>query len=321
MPEAIAIGELLVDFVSTQTDRALSDLPPFVGAAGGAPANVAVGLAKLGINAGFMGKVGNDPFGEFLRHTLKQASVDTSHLLTAQDARTTLVFAATRSDGKKDLCFYRNPGADLLLEPDEINEDYIRQAKVIHYGSVSLSGSPAREATIRAMEIAREAGLLISYDPNWRPTVWGDHQEGYRRIWEAMKYATIVKLAEEEWEFVTGTPDLEQGSDRLLKAGPRLVVVTRGEQGCYYDDGSSRGYLPGFQAEVVDTLGAGDAFVAAMLARLMKEPKGSRLSDQRLRKIMEYANAAGAIATQTRGVIPALPTAQQIAQFLAARSR
>ncbi len=319
MPEAVALGELLIDFVSTEKDVSLTDLPSFAGAAGGAPANVAVGLARLGVSAGFIGKVGRDPFGEHLRRTLDREGVDTEFLRLSQSARTTLAFVATRSDGEKDICFYRNPGADVLLTAEEVNPSYLQGARLFHFGSVSLSRPPAREATLHAALIARRAGLVISYDPNWRPSLWSDPREASGLIWEAMAFADIVHCAEEEWEFITGCDELAAGAQKILGAGPELVVVTRGERGCYYDDGASRGEVEGFAVEVVDPLGAGDAFVAAMLSHLMYAPKRARLPEGQLREIMTHANAAGALTCMRRGVIPALPTSKEIDQFLAAR--
>ena len=320
MPEAIALGELLIDFVSIDRDVSLADLPSFAGAAGGAPANVAVGLARLGVSAGFIGKVGKDPFGEFLRRTLDREGVDTQLLRLSEGARTTLAFVATRSDGQKDICFHRNPGADVLLTAEEVSPSYLETARLFHFGSVSLSRPPAREATLHAALMARNAKLLVSYDPNWRPTLWGDAREANGLIWEAMALADVVHCADEEWQFITGTRDLKIGAQKILAAGPRLVVVTLGERGCYYDDGDNRGQVPGFQVDVVDPLGAGDAFVAAMLSHLIYAPKEAKLSDEQLGEIMRYANAAGALACTRRGVIPALPRPAEIEAFLDSRA-
>ena len=319
MLEAITLGELLVDFVSIEKDVSLTDLPDFTGAAGGAPANVAVGLARLGVSTGFVGKIGKDPFGEFLRRTLDREGVDIELLRVSEGVRTTLAFVATRSDGEKDICFYRNPGADALLTAEDVNPAYLKSARLFHFGSVSLSRSPAREATIHAAAMARGAGLLVSYDPNWRPTLWQDPREGKGRIWEAMALADVVHCAAEEWEFITGTGDLEAGARKILDVGPRLVVVTLGERGCYYDDGETRGEVAGFAVEVVDPLGAGDAFVAAMLSQLMYAPKGAKITGEHLREVMTYANAAGAFTCTRRGVIPSLPTAAELDGFLASR--
>ena len=319
MPEAISLGELLIDFVSIEKDVSLTDLPDFTGAAGGAPANVAVGLARLGVSTGFIGKIGKDPFGEFLRRALDREGVDIELLRVSEGARTTLAFIATRSDGAKDICFYRNLGADALLTAEDVNPAYLKSGRLFHFGSVSLSRSPAREATIHAAAMARGAGLLVSYDPNWRPTLWHDPREGKGRIWEAMELADVVHCAAEEWEFITGTHDLEGGARKILEAGPRLVVVTLGERGCYYDDGETRGEVAGFAVEVVDPLGAGDAFVAAMLSQVMYAPKDAKIAGEHLREVMTYANAAGALACTRRGGIPSLPTAAELDEFLASR--
>ena len=316
MPAAICLGELLIDFVSQRMNQPLSALPPFLGAAGGAPANVAVGLARQGVDAGFVGKVGDDPFGQHLQRTVAEAGVDTSHLLTTAQARTTIVFVAQRSDGRKDLCFYRHPGADMMLAPADLDADYLASAQLFHFGSVSLSASPQREATVEAVRMAKAAGALISYDPNWRPGVWADAGEGKAWIWRMMDAAAVVKLAEEEFEFITGTNDQEAGCQRVLEMGPELVVVTRGSQGCYYQTRRLKGAVSGFAVAVVDPLGAGDGFNAAMLARLLGAGPPSQMSRAELDAIMTWANAAGALTCMSNGVIPSLPTTDQVSQFL-----
>ncbi len=320
MPKALCIGELLIDFVSTTVDVTLAEAPGFARAAGGATANVAVGLAKLGVDSGFIGKIGAEPFGDFLRETLEQSSVDTTNLISEASRRTTLAFVATRSDGAKDILFYRNPGADILLRPDEIDKVYVQSAEVFHYGSCSLSHQPVRDATVRAIRYAKDGGAFISYDPNLRLMMWEAPEEAKHWIWEVMPYANVVKAADEEWEFITDTPELESGSERILKTGVELVIVTLGEHGCYYNNGSHQGYVDGFRVEVVDPLGAGDGFVAAMLTQIMNSAGGvgelPTFGDNQLQEMMRYANAAGALTTQKIGVIPALPTASEIETFL-----
>ena len=316
MSKALCIGELLIDFVSTTPDVTLAEAPGFVKAPGGAPANVAVGLAKLGIDTGFIGKVGADAFGDFLRQTLQQNSVDTEYLIAGETSRTTLAFVATRSDGIKDITFYRHPGADIQLTPDEIDISYIQSTELFHYGSVSLSHSPSREATLHAIRSAKAGGARLSYDPNLRLTLWDDADNAKRWIWEVMPYADVVKISEEEWEFITGDADLNQGIERILGLGVQLLVVTLGERGCYYTNGNEAGFVDAFIVNVLDTLGAGDAFVAAMLSQLMPHPDMTALEKVQLDAIMRYANAAGALATQKVGVIPSLPTHTEIENFL-----
>ena len=316
MPKALCIGELLIDFVSTTPDVTLAAAPGFVKAPGGAPANVAVGLAKLGIDAGFIGKVGADAFGDFLRETLQQNRVNTDYLIAGEGCRTTLAFVATRSDGMKDITFYRHPGADIQLSPDEIDANYVQSTELFHYGSVSLSHSPSREATLHAIQSAKSGGAMLSYDPNLRLMLWDNANDAKHWIWEVMPYADIVKISEEEWEFITDAVELGPGIDRILGLGAKLLVVTLGERGCYYTNGTAEGYVDGFAVAVVDTLGAGDAFVAAMLTQLMQHADLTSLEKDQLNAIMRYANAAGALATQKVGVIPALPTPSDIDHFL-----
>ncbi len=315
MPNALCIGELLIDFVSTTPDVTLADAPGFVKAPGGAPANVAVGLAKLGIDAGFIGKVGADAFGDFLRETLAQHSVNTDYLIADDTSRTTLAFVATRSDGMKDITFYRHPGADTQLSPNEIDEEYIQSAELFHYGSVSLSHSPSREATLKAIHCAKAGGALLSYDVNLRLMLWDNANDAKRRIWEVMPHADIVKISEEEWDFIMGDVNFASGAQRLIAQGATLVVVTLGEKGCYYTNGRAAGTVDGIAVNVADTLGAGDAFVAAMLSQLIQHEHLKALDTEQLDAIMRYANAAGALATQKVGVIPALPTAAEIEAF------
>ena len=316
MPKALCIGELLIDFVSTTPDVTLAEAPGFVKAPGGAPANVAVGLAKLGVDAGFIGKVGADAFGDFLRETLQQNNVDTAYLIAGDTSRTTLAFVATRSDGMKDITFYRHPGADIQLSPDEIDTRYVRSSELFHYGSVSLSHSPSREATLAAIRAAKAGGARLSYDPNLRLMLWDNANDAKRWIWEVMPYADVVKISEEEWEFVTGDADFAYGIKQILDLGVKLLVITLGERGCYYTNGNAEGFVDGFVVNVVDTLGAGDAFVAAMLTQLMSHADLTSLEKFRLDAIMRYANAAGALATQKVGVIPSLPTPTEIENFL-----
>ena len=315
MPKAICIGELLIDFVSATPDVGLSEASEFIKAPGGAPANVAVGLAKLGIDAGFIGKVGADPFGDFLTETLHHHKVDTTYLIAGEESRTTLAFVATRSDGMKDITFYRHPGADIQLSPDEINSSYIQSAELFHYGSVSLSHSPTREATLKAIQCAKSAGVFISYDPNLRLMLWDNADDAKHWIWEVMQYADVVKISEEEWEFVTDYVELRPGIERILGLGVKLLVVTLGERGCFYTNGYVEGTVDGYAVKVVDPLGAGDAFVSAMLSQLIQYDL-KLLGKDELDHTMRYANAAGAFATQKVGVIPALPTNDEIETFI-----
>ena len=299
MPRVISFGELLVDMVS-DANVSLGEAPGFLKAPGGAPANVAVGLQRLGVPARFVGQVGDDPFGDWLLKTIQQEGVDSDYLLQTAAARTTIAFVATRADGKKDICFYRNPGADMLFSPDAIDDRLFEGAEIFHCGSVSLSQSPCREAQFKAARMARERGVLVSFDPNWRPSIWSDFNAAHDLIWEMMHLSDIVKVADEEWEYVTGTNDLEAGARKIRDAGARLVIVTCGENGAYFNCEATQGMVDGFAVQAVDTLGAGDAFVAGLLSQLLAASDlEATLNEPFLRKTLRVAHACGALTTTT----------------------
>jgi len=312
MPDVVCLGELLIDFVAVEPNLALRQVPAFRRAPGGAPANVACGVARLGRTAGFVGKIGLDPFGDFLQQTLQNARVDTTHLARTDQARTTLAFVGVHDDGRKEIFFYRNPGADMLLTPGDIDEAYVAGASCFHFGSISMIDPGPREATLKAARIARDAGRLVSFDPNWRPALWDSDERGHLEIRTALPLADIVKVSDEEWRLVTGTDDLAKGAEEILATGPRLVVVSMGQGGCYFHHAGGYGRVPGFTVPVVECTGAGDAFVASILADLLdhQESGGTLegLTPVALERLCRRANAAGALACTKAGAIPALPT-------------
>ncbi len=315
MADILCLGEMLVDFVSSEQDSDIGKSEKFRKAAGGAPANVAVGLARLGLKSGFVGKVGDDEFGRFLKSELERNGVDTKGMILDPRHLTTLAFAANRSDGSKDLLFYRSPGADRMLESRELDEELISGAKILHFGSVSLTENPARVATLTALEVARKSKTFVSFDPNIRTSLWHSQSEARQWMREALSFAHLVKVSDEEWEFLTGEVEIERGCRSLLKPPVSLVVVTLGGRGCYYDNGRHRGTVEGFDVEPKDTLGAGDAFMAALLAGIYKGGHTERLAEldeTALRQILRYANAAGALAVTKSGAIPSLPTHSRV---------
>ena len=319
MLDAISLGELLIDFVATERSLPLSQCPAFAKKPGGAPANVAVGLARLGLRSGFVGKVGDDAFGTFLRDTLAQERVDVSHLRVTHEARTTLAFVSLRADGVPDFAFYRNPGADMLLSESDIDEGYHRAARAFHFGSISLADPGPKAATLKAIEIARASGQLVSYDPNYRPALWSSPRVARAEILAGFHHADVAKVSDAEWEFITGTPDLDVGSRLILKYGVKLLVVSRGAAGCYFTDGRDSAHIPGYKVDVVDTTGAGDAFVAALLAELLRETQTpadlERVASSRFAEICDFANAVGALTCTKVGAIPALPTRAEALRF------
>jgi fructokinase len=320
MPDVITLGELLIDFVPTVSGVTLIEAPAFKKAPGGAPANVAAGLAKLGVSAGFMGKVGDDPFGHFLAQTLAEAGVDTAALRFSSEARTALAFVSLRADGEREFSFYRHPSADMLYRPDEVDTAYIRAAKVLHYGSISLIGEPSRSATLLAVETARSAGLLVSYDPNLRLSLWPSVEAAREGMMVGWPLAQVIKVSGEELACLSGTDDLEAGAGRLWHPDLRLLIVTLGKDGCAYVTPQLSGRAASFAVKPVDTTGAGDGFVAGLLKGLLEHPRAD-LDEGRLRDICRYANAVGALTTARRGAIPALPTARQVNRLIGQETR
>ncbi len=315
MVDVITFGEGLIDFVSTQSGVSLIEAPAFKKAAGGSPANVAVGLARLEVASGLLGKVGDDDFGHFLAETLADNGVDTSALLFSQEARTGLAFVSLKQDGEPSFLFYRHPSAGMLLRPDEIDRDYVKAAKVFHFGSITLMSEPSRSATLEALHCAQDNGLLISYDPNLRLSLWPSPAEARRGIQLGWDFADIIKVSKGELAFMAGTQNVERAADKVFHSQLKLLVVSRGQEGCYYTTGRESGYVAGYQVPTVDTTGAGDGFMAGLLAGLLEI--GFQLdSPQRLLDVLRLANAAGALTTTKRGAIPALPTREALLRFI-----
>lgn len=311
MLEIVAIGEVLVDF--TPAGKSEAGFPRFEQNPGGAPANVAAALARLGHTTALIGKVGADAFGDQLEDILQRYGVDTTGLFRTAEAHTTLAFVHLNDGGDRSFSFCRSPGADMLLAPGEIREEVLAGARVLHFGSISMTHEPAASATREAIRLARKHGLLIAYDPNLRLALWPDPETAGQRIREGLAHADAVKLSLEELEFLTGTDDLESGTERLAAEFPvKLLLVTLGEQGCFYRMGGLTRRIPGFKVRPVDTTGAGDAFWAGMLHGILNAGGLERLTEMELQQIIVFANAMGALATTRKGGIPAMPSLEEV---------
>uniref|UniRef100_A0A0E0DZH5 fructokinase n=1 Tax=Oryza meridionalis TaxID=40149 RepID=A0A0E0DZH5_9ORYZ len=316
-PHVVCFGELLIDFVPTVNGVSLAEASAFKKAPGGAPANVAVGIARLGGSSAFIGKVGDDEFGYMLADILKKNNVNNQGLLFDAHARTALAFVTLRNDGEREFMFYRNPSADMLLEEKELDLDLIKKAKIFHHGSISLITEPCKTAHIAAAKAAKDAGVLISYDPNLRLPLWSsadDARDGILSIWET---ADVIKISEEEVSFLTKGEDPYDDSviKKLVHPNLKLLLVTEGPEGCRYYSKEFNGRVGGLKVNAVDTTGAGDAFVAGILSQLSVD--FSLLQDEgRLREALKFANVCGALTVTERGAIPALPTRQQVVDAL-----
>jgi len=333
------LGELLVDMFPAETGRRIADVSAFMPVPGGAPANAAVAAARLGAKSAFIGKVGDEAFGRHLSDVLAAEGVDVRGIRFDAEARTTLAFIAKPDPDHAEFVFYRNPGADTHLRADELDGELLRSTRVLHFGLLSLSEEPIRSATWEAVRIAREGGALISFDVNFRPTLWREPDEAYNQAIAMLPHVDLVKLNEVELEVISDcglrTAELGLGTERfaseiqdpqskiaqsvrgVLARGPTLCVVTFGPNGSYVQTGDRAEFVPPFRVKAVDALGCGDAFMAGLLWQLVSSGNWrGQLSPERLRALLRYANAVGAITAQTAGVIPALPTAAQVERFL-----
>ncbi len=323
MDQIITFGELLIDFVPTVSGVSLVEAPAFKKAPGGAPANVAVGLARLGVPTAFIGKVGEDAFGHFLVQTLEQAGVDVHNVHYSTEARTALAFVTLRADGEREFMFYRHPSADMLLTPQELDLTAIQAARAFHYGSISLISEPSRSATFHAIQAARSAGKLVSYDPNLRLNLWSDAEAARSGMRSAWHLAQVIKISEEELAFlhqgslldISDITSIESAARALWHPELDLMVITLGKLGCVYLTRKSIGKVAGFSVQSIDATGAGDGFVAGLLKGLYQQPRVWE-DEPALQAACRFANAVGALTTTERGAIPALPTLSAVEQFL-----
>jgi fructokinase len=320
--EIVTLGEMLIDMFPSQIGLNLVKVPAFHPKPGGAPANVAVAAARLGKKSAFIGKVGSDAFGHFLVDTLAQEGVETRGMHLDLEARTTMAFIALPDEHTAEFLFYRNPGADMLLNIDELDRDLLQQTRAFHFGSISLISEPSRSATIEAARMAHDGGALISLDVNYRHSLWSAADNPVVIIKEMIRKVDLVKVNEAELLFLTDSEDLVTGSRILLESGPELCVVTLGAEGSYFNTLAGDGRIPPFLVKTIDSVGCGDAFTAGLLSRLVSTTNWrDQLTPARLSKILRYANAVGALTAQKQGVIPALPTATEVETFLQTASQ
>lgn len=307
MYDIVAVGECLIDFTPSGFNEAGIQL--FGCNPGGAPANVLAMNAKLGGKTAFIGKVGRDSFGAFLKRTIEDAGIESSGMRLTSNYPTTLAFVQLTPKGERSFSFYRKSGADVMLEVSDLDRSLIEHCKIFHFGSVSLTDEPSRSATLEAVKLAKRAGAIISYDPNYRELLWDNRQRAIDEMSSAAELADIIKVSEEELFLLTGTSDFEVGARFLSEQGIQLIVITLGAQGAYYHTATTGKLLPTFQVDTIDTTGAGDAFVGALLYRLQgyRLDQLSTLTADQLDAMISFANAAGSLTTTGMGAIPAMP--------------
>jgi fructokinase len=310
MYDVTAMGELLIDFTPCGTSEAGRSL--FEQNPGGAPANVLVAMSKLGLKTAFIGKVGDDMHGELLRQTLVDNHVETKGLIEDPDVFTTLAFVQLK-DGERTFSFARKPGADTQIRADEVNMDILNQTRIFHFGSLSLTNEPARSATIYAVEQAKKAGALISYDPNYRAPLWPSQEAAEQEMRSVIKYVDIMKVSDEETKLLTGVEDPYEAAQILLDQGVKCVVITMGKDGAMLRTERFTVKEPSQTRKVVDTTGAGDSFWGGLLSRFAEEKVSpEELTQQQASDFIRFANIVAGLCVEKRGAIPAMPNRDDV---------
>lgn len=313
MFDITTVGEILIDL--TQTGISDNGIPIYNANPGGAPANVAVAASKLGAKTAFIGKVGNDSFGRFLCDTLQKYNVSTDGVITDKSANTTLAVVSVNENGERSFAFYRKNSADTLLSENEIIDLQLRNTHILHFGSVSLTAEPSRTATISAVKRAKSFGAVISYDPNYRESLWSSLDEAVEQMKKPLDLVDILKVSDEELPLISGKTDVEDGAKYLCdKYNIKLVLVTLGAKGAYYRFKDCAGIVDGVSVTVADTNGAGDTFFGAFLSRMvyMEKYNPSDLTEDEIKDMLAFSNNAAAITTSRSGAIPAMPTIGEI---------
>lgn len=320
MGNLFSIGEILIDFIPHQKGIALKDVASFTRVPGGAPANVAAAVAKFDGTASLITKLGEDAFGDFLLEQMTEFGVRTDKIVRTKEANTGLAFVSLRENGERDFSFYRNPSADLLLKESEIDADWFQQGDFLHFCSVDLVESPMKYAHLIAIGAAKARGGIISFDPNVRLPLWENPEDCRKTILDFVPMAHIVKISDDELEFITGTADESKAIASLFKGDVQAVVLTKGAEGADLYAGNHKYSSAGYSVEVEDTTGAGDAFTGGFLYQLLnldtRQDNLEAVLSEHHQELLAFANASGALVTTGKGALSALPTKEQVLQLM-----
>lgn len=312
--DVIALGELLIDFTMNGQSEQGNNM--FEACLGGAPCNVLALLNKMGKKTAFIGKVGKDQFGALLRDTITEAGIDASNLMVDENVNTTLAFVHTFPDGDREFSFYRNPGADMMLTADEVNPEVVKDTKVFHFGTLSMTHEGVREATKKAVETAKANGCLVSFDPNLRPPLWSSLDLAKEQMEYGFGKCDILKISDNEIQFVSGKEDYDEGIAYLQETyNIPLILLTMGKDGsrAYYK--GMRVERPGFSVKAIETTGAGDTFCGSSLNYLV-DHDFENLTEEQLGEMLTFANAAAALVTTKKGAIKAMPVKEEVLELI-----
>lgn len=309
--DVVALGELLIDF--TENGTSSQGNPIYEANPGGAPCNVLSMLTKLGKKTAFIGKVGSDIFGNRLKATLNEVGIDTSNLIMDEEIRTTLAFVETFPDGDRDFSFYRNPGADMMLREDEVDTELLRDTKLFHFGTLSMTHDEVRSATKRAIDVAKEAGAVISFDPNLREPLWRSLDDAREQVAYGLSRCDVLKISDNEIQWFTGEQDFDAGIRKLRERYDiPLIMLSMGKDGsrAYYKDLRVE-VAPFLQEKTIETTGAGDTFGACCLYYVLKYGLDS-LDEEKLTEMLTFANAAASIITTRKGALRVMPEEDEV---------
>ena len=314
------IGELIVDFISTSPGFALEEVATFRRCAGGGGANVAVGLARLGVRSAFAGKVGNDAFGRFLIKEMRDASVNTDGIVLDSGHKTRLAFVALDKRAEREFEFWEKCPADEQLHRSDIDQAMIMRSRIVHIGSFLLLNEPSRSTAFAVATSCARSGCTLSFDPNLRTSLWVSPAEARRVLLKMVSLTTILRLNTEEAYFLTRRRSVEAAAEHLRSLGPSIVVITKAAGGCYLQSAAAAASVPGFSIRAVDTTGCGDGFLAGLLSSLSNsQTRPEEMNEAELKTVGRFANASGALTATRHGVFPALPTLAQVRKFMKGR--
>lgn len=317
--DVTALGELLIDF--TENGESSQGNPLMEANPGGAPCNVLAMLQKLGKRTAFIGKVGADMFGNQLKKAVEEVGIDTRNLIMDQKYHTTLAFVHTYPDGDRDFSFYRDPGADMMLTKEEVQKELIQSSRIFHFGTLSSTHEGVREATRHAIELAKEAGCIITFDPNLRPPLWGSLEDARKEIEYGMTKCDVLKISDNEVEFLFDTTDYDKGAALIReKYNIPLVLITMGKDGsrAYYKDMRVE-VAPFLQENTIETTGAGDTFCASSLNYVLEHGL-ENLTEENLKELLTFANAAASLITTRKGALRVMPSKEEVLDFIAFRA-
>ncbi len=320
MKKLVAIGEALIDFIPTEKGCSLGEVDTFHPVTGGAPANVCGAYTKLGGTSEMITQLGNDAFGDKIEKDLKGFGIQTEHIIRTDEANTCLAFVSLMEDGNREFSFYRKPSADMLLQKQDINEKWFENSFALHFCSVSLGEYPMKYAHKTAIEYAKKAGAIISFDPNIRLPLWNDHKALKNAVLEFLPYADILKISDEELEFITGYQTIEQAKEILFQGNVKVVIFTKGAEGAEVYTNHMKATSEGKKVKALDTTGAGDAFIGSFLYQLsadgMTAETLSDLSEQKAVEYMNFSNTYCAYSVQGKGAIASYATMEDMKKIM-----